>query len=370
MIRTFSPVMRSLVQAAVWNYVSCWLVVVMVTNTVVYNGFATNNLSNDSVLRLVLVGLDFIFVNADAYRSDRVDKESKCYLTGLENRAPEEVWATLGLELFGKSERLHTYHPIYRINFREVTKRQYGTERRMFWDLHDKRCQAHVREWYNGKTGPSAFDKITKPVREAELKAYEKAAEAVLEKTLANTAAMLGICLATALAPWTSTDNTDATASQLGSYALLLTISTGFFAITGIVGQLQNATRSARTLLKLQERTIYAAATDTNTANSPLHDGPPMSFTEGIQGQLAVTSLKLWKQASLGGKMGSIFLGPALTLIPRLHRDCTDRANIYFKVGKEDFAMKTDFEESPGCSPRLFRPAPQPTSKDAELEVV
>jgi hypothetical protein len=56
-VKVFSPVMKSLVQIAIWNSVSFWLVLVMIANTLVYNGFVSNNVTNDSIIRLVLVGV-------------------------------------------------------------------------------------------------------------------------------------------------------------------------------------------------------------------------------------------------------------------------------------------------------------------------
>ena len=55
--QSFSPVMKTFVQIAVWNYLSYWLVLVMIVNSLLYNGFLTNNYSNDGKLRLFLVGI-------------------------------------------------------------------------------------------------------------------------------------------------------------------------------------------------------------------------------------------------------------------------------------------------------------------------
>ena len=54
-IKAFSPIMKSLVQVAIWNSISFWLVVVMVVNTMVYNGFISHNITRDSLIRLVLI---------------------------------------------------------------------------------------------------------------------------------------------------------------------------------------------------------------------------------------------------------------------------------------------------------------------------
>jgi hypothetical protein len=51
--KIFSPVMKGLVHVAIWNSISFWLVLVMVVNTLVYNGFVSNNITNDSTIRLL-----------------------------------------------------------------------------------------------------------------------------------------------------------------------------------------------------------------------------------------------------------------------------------------------------------------------------
>lgn len=55
-LETFSPIMRNVVQIMIWNHATFWMVMAMIANTVVYNGFATKNLTNDSIIRLILVG--------------------------------------------------------------------------------------------------------------------------------------------------------------------------------------------------------------------------------------------------------------------------------------------------------------------------
>jgi hypothetical protein len=54
-VKVSSPVMKNLVQIAIWNSVSFWLVFVMVVNTVVLNGFISGNIITESWLRLALV---------------------------------------------------------------------------------------------------------------------------------------------------------------------------------------------------------------------------------------------------------------------------------------------------------------------------
>ena len=61
-LKSFSPIMKTLVEIAIWNSFSFWLVLVMIINTLVYNGFVSNNVPNDSIIRLVLIGV-YVIVN-------------------------------------------------------------------------------------------------------------------------------------------------------------------------------------------------------------------------------------------------------------------------------------------------------------------
>jgi hypothetical protein len=85
-----------------------------------------------------------------------------------------------------------------------------------------------------------------------------------------------------------------------------------------------------------------------------------IGFSEGIENQLNVTALRLWRLASIRGKLAYILFGPALMLVPRLHQkgECTDSAKICFKVRGVDFNLTTDFKESTAYSTRLSRPVP------------
>lgn len=390
-IRIFSPIMRSLVQAAVWNFVSRWLVLVMVANTVVLNGFTSNNLTNDSILRLILVGVyaltnllaqwyistqlydnftcivfqtcwtflsgDFVFI--PRWRYDGFRRQGGSSYTAHQGYI--ESWSSIRLQLFGKTNRPYNYAlggvdgSLEFLENRHLEPHRDGNciQSKRADDGHDdnpKLPRSFLAE--SDRYGEeSEFD--IGPARGPEIKAYEKAAEAILEKIYANVIALLGICLTSALAPWTSMmDTNDATTSELGSHALLLTTSTGILAITGIMSQTKNATKSAWRLLQYQECAIEAAATGEDRVDNLPVNSPEMSFTNGFFDELVVTATGLWGMASLQGKLASILLGPALTLIPGVHRYCNDREKIDLEIdkveGKVHFAPITGFDEPTG----------------------
>ena len=342
-VRAFSPIMKNLVQIAMWNYISLWLVLVMIVDTLVYNGFLSHGINNDSVLRLLLVSVyavatighryhtttllyrnftyvifqtcwtiickEFIFGDRVKYELQVVDRPTD---------SSDIVWTSLDFELFGTMEHLGIYQDLTM----ESGSVGFYNESDVFseWSKDDERRWSHARRL--DKTGSKA-DTFAKPILEAETKACERATESALEKTLANVAVLLGICLATALAPWNSTQTISATSAQLGSYALLLSISAGFLALMSSMTQLMNATESARILLLLQEKTIAAHEFNQEDGDVSkkysLRDEPDFSLSKDIKGKSQLTSCSLWRSMSLFDKLRCLLLGPALMLIPRMH---------------------------------------------------
>ena len=356
-VKAFSPVMKSLVQIAIWNYVSLWLVLVIVFNTLVYNGFLSHDITHDSVLRLVLVGVyavasighryrtttlldrnftsvlfqacwtiiskDFIFAEYIEYKRHTMEKygnESLRYRDHLRLSSSELIWTSFRFELFGTMENAETYQNLARGGY-EVGP--YDRSNFLLqWLFEDKRRGSHLKA---RKKIKSDYDKFVKPIREAQIEAYEKAADSALERVLANVAVLLAICLATALAPWNSTQTVSATSAQLGSYALLLSISTGFLALAGSMTQLTNASESARILLRLQEKIIgskryHHQMADVRSIFS-LRDEASFSLSKDVKGLSQLTSCSLWRSMSLFDKLRCLLLGPALMLIPRMHGD-------------------------------------------------
>lgn len=392
-VKTFSPVMKSLVQIAIWNSVSVWLVLVMIVNTLVYNGFVSNNITNDSIIRLLLVGVyaianighryyttkllyrnftfvlfqtcwkiicrGFIFLSHADYQ--HYTKDYRLYLDQPHTDMSDIVWTSFSLELFGTMELSDTYRVLT-----EADQMGSGGNDKVIsaQSADNRRRESHLKA--RDKT-ESTFDKFVKPLREAEIKAYEKATDAALEKALANVAVLLGICLATALAPWTSTHSIDATGAQLGSYALILSVSTGLLALVGSITQLTNATESARTLLLLLEKTIEANLIPSLIEDAPLdirlQDKPAFSLFEGIAGESQLTSSGLWWSTGLLGKLLRLLFGSALMLIPRFTRDrksfSEDLMELSLAVQDNNF-----YYISRGPSKRIFRPQVPPTGQE------
>ncbi|KAI0197454.1 hypothetical protein EV127DRAFT_466037 [Xylaria flabelliformis] len=189
-------------------------------------------------------------------------------------------------------------------------------------------------------TTKSLLEKKIKPVLESEVKVFEKSAEAALERTLANIAILLGICLSTGLSPWTSIKSTDATSTQLGSYALLLSVSAGVLALTTSLSHFSTVTDSARILLKLKEKMISATMDEHlkvgNVRAQNLDEAPTVGFSRSfdfflnmapptgvsrhsnggteISGYL-VTSARSWSLMDAKQCCWGVFLGPVFPFL-------------------------------------------------------
>ena len=367
--RIFSPVMKGLVHIAIWNSVSFWLVLVMIIDTLVYNGFLSKNITTDSITRLLLISVyavasfghqlhiatllyynftfvlyqtcwtiiskKFVFLDKSDYTREMLKVINPRplryeYKDHLDKTASNIVWTSFNFDLFGTTERSSTY----RLPLKDTDQIQDSTSGAYRPSLADDQRRGFLliaRDKIESK-----LDKFIKPLREAEIKAYEKAVDSTLEKTLANVVVLFGICLATALAPWTSVQTFNATNAQLGSYALLLSISTGFLALVSSMTQLSNATESAKILLLFQEKTIGAInfhheETENVSKHVSLRDIPDIGFSRGIAGQSPLTRFSLWKSTSLLGKLSYLLLGSALALIPSFYQDQPTSVNFKLK---------------------------------------
>ena len=242
------------------------------------------------------------------------------YRDRLSQHASRMDWRSFNLNLLGTTERLDAW----RVMNEEIDKPGKQEADGVFTvrSHDDKRWDSHLKARNETE---SEFDKSLKPRRDEQIKAYEKATEAALEKILANVAVLLGIILATALAPWTSFQTRNAVAAQLGSYALLLSVATGLMALVSSITQLTNATECARRLLLFQEKLIAAGELthkdDKVSTDTAFWEGPSHSFSKGIIGEVHLTTFHLFWWGNLHEKLYSLVYGPAILLIPVSRRE-------------------------------------------------
>lgn len=384
-LRTPSPVMKTMVQISIWNHVSLWLSIAMVFNTLIYNGFLNKRTTDDSVVRLFLVcvyGLanllfqrltstllyrNFTFVTHQAcwtlvcntfvsvpgeWHTVHREPSKRIFRATTLRNSFKHRWATLNLELFGESKQSFTYPFLKDENDMSFDSLKVFKEK-----SDDGALKSLIREDLpEPKRDLFGF---VNTVRDAKIKEYERSTESALEKVLANITVMLGICLGTGLASWTSDVKNDATTAQLGSYALLLSVSTGFLALISIYSQMTNATESAGKLLLLQEKTIEAAIKkedDFFTRTFSLRQKPRIGFSKGAIGVIdeerssRLSALGLLKLSPRWHLLACCLFSPALLFI-RWHQESLDKGATETKKDTIIHVQiqTTNFRVCPGC---------------------
>ncbi|KAK8112271.1 uncharacterized protein PG998_008728 [Apiospora kogelbergensis] len=328
-----SPAPKTLVQLTMWEAVSFWLACLMITSTVVYNGFTIGRRSPDANLRLFLVATyAFLQLLFSGYTTN-LHKKTYGYVVG------QACWVVLtNLFAFTNEHELNWWlhqhsiqnsngisisnynkeRPAYDKNDHQIQYRDRGLVLRRFrmilfgeWSVAETlgsvftKCNPKVEtrrllipqhQRYEGladsdleedlpmgdpkirrndgeleadvsedpgkayfktiQPGGGAIEKSIKSTRETEIKNLEKALETGLEKTLVHVGVLLGILLSTGIAPYTSVEFEKSNAMQLGSYALLLAVSTGVTALFSSLISITSAQESLKLLLRLQEHTI------------------------------------------------------------------------------------------------------------------
>lgn len=331
----------------------------MVFNTLIYNGFLNKTTGDDSVVCLFLVciyGLtnlvfqrftstllyrNFTFVTYQAcwtlvcntfvsapgeWHAVPSEPSKRTFQAATLRNSLEHKWATLNLELFGKSKQSFTYPFLGGEDDMSFESRMEFRQQ-----FEDGALRSLIRE----DTSESKRDlfEFVNAVRDAKIKEYEMITEFALDKVLANIIVMLGICLGTGLASWTSAVKNDATAAQLGSYALLLSVSSGLLALISIYRQMTNATESAGKLLLLQEKIIEAAINDEDdlfTRTFSLWQKPRIGFSEGAisvideKRAFRLSALDLLKLAHRWHLLACYVFSAAL-LFTRWHQESLDR---------------------------------------------
>ncbi|KAI1133305.1 hypothetical protein F5Y10DRAFT_287702 [Nemania abortiva] len=370
LLPTASPVLKSIIQASVWEWVGVWLVSFVTINTLFFNGFTTEDNTPDMWLRLALVLIYGVAVVIHAYHMCAKIYQILTYVVfqatwtiimsnfifGIEGQDPlyfDQILLHIPQVLRNRSNPYSVFHTFQGILMGEITvKRMY---RNIFLESHPRviavpihRIGSHTsgteflwpKKESPDRTDPkiptvksgalffrefdsvkSAFTNQIKPLMDSEIKTFEKAAELGLERIMANIVILLGICLATGLASLTNVPSIDATSAQIGSYALLLSVSSGLLALISSASHINTAARSARTLLNLQEHVLsmsweehLSGKTDWKQQEVPKF-GLHKSQTEQLRGY-GVTMKRLLQILTPKQCLQSIIFGFTLPFLP------------------------------------------------------
>jgi hypothetical protein len=161
----------------------------------------------------------------------------------------------------------------------------------------------------------------------SEIAVLERATESSLERVTANVVIVFGICLATGLSPWTSTLLNDATSTQLGSYAMLLSVSSGLAALLTSSSYLNNMLSAATKVVELTEAVLlWPVDRFDEDLGRPSRD---YSFRRH-----AITLLTLWRAMDLAQKLIALLFGPMLVLL-RKSCEAPNFLELKIKLGRK-----------------------------------
>jgi hypothetical protein len=345
-----SPVMKNIIQIAIWEFWSFWMSIARVALTLIYNGFIYQQPGPDGVLRLVLISAYAVaniahllwscrllsqIVNAVGNQACWVVISKLCFFFSTNNycdwlatfrRQSEDIQEMeredlhlrrFSCDLLGPTKVLEAYWSSEVFAFIEsrlgILRSFYIGDRMP--EIDDHRIFP-VLQPTRLKFESTAEDDI-KPMLDIEVKSFEKSGEAGLDRILANIIVILGVCLSTGLASWTTVQSQDSTATQIGSYAIILAISTGVTSLIGSLSHLSNAAESAKTLQGFQYHMLSLSESQ-HRARLSAKAARFTSVTSSAQSvDRTVTWLDLLRSTSPWLLLFLPVWGPALGLLPR-----------------------------------------------------
>ena len=389
-IQSASSAMRNVVQLVIWEWVSLWLVAVMIFNTMLYNGIiGGSSPTNDRFPRLTLISIYsvlymfhfiatwYVFLKVFTLITLQASWAVCFHLpfalgsalpvvrdfSGSDDGGPRKAEPTLtfdrfNVEVLGNvaiSERYEsTYH--YAIDEPEVYLPRLEF---LKYPRYVEQIEAFAPKFGTNRI-VRRLDKIPdedkvnnnlKSMQEAEVKAFEKATEVTLERVMFNMAVLTSICISTAFAVWTRSPLNDATSTQIGSYALLASTSTAFAAILSSASQLSSMLNSAKEILRLTEIALHKLVTHDESKTFYSYQQPLFGFAEEVDianrfsGKSAILG-SVWRaNRSFYQMLLSIVFGPAVGLLPN-HKVYKQGLTLMLEVHDRSFIYRSDVVET------------------------
>lgn len=343
-----SHLTKNVVQILVWEWVSLWLIFIMVFATLLYNGFLTNELSSDSYPRLVVTLIYAIsyfchfwyvwticmrfFTNVAAGAAWSLLERAKfavCDSKSLQHRRKG-----LAFNFRGIDKASTEYVPL---SFDAVFKHEVDLPRSLIDDTPS--ASPSDPEADNPKEVSAALATLEK-VQKHERETATASALTALDRVIANAMVMMGVTLASGFSSWTARQVTDNTpnnfaTAQIGSLALLASLSLGASTMFASAMHLTILSSSYETILSLKETKINGQAVDHYKKRQSFD--AVLSFSRGTVPASHVSFCEILSTNNLRNSLGMSFLGPAFALMPnRADHDRTSKEtafDISVKVG-------------------------------------
>ncbi|KAL7622850.1 hypothetical protein AAE478_006529 [Parahypoxylon ruwenzoriense] len=346
-----SPLAKNIVQIMVWEWVSVWLATLLILGTLCFNGFLTNNRNPDSFPRLTVMLIYLV-----AYMVHF------CYVWIVCLRFFRDVfggaaWSLLERARFVVAESLklrsHSRGSLFR--FRSIDKANENFVPTAFNAAlgHPATSPSPTLGLSSNDLGKSDTATAEQDEGAAEFRdalamigsaqkterATATAASALaVERVVANAIVMTGVTLSSGFASWTSSQFSqnspnNTTTTQIGSLALLASLSLGAVAMFTSAMHLEILSSAFRNILSLKETKINGLAVDHYRKRPgggsayPLSDtqtgGPmkPLTFTMetvplaevGLGDFFGSSRSRGWK-----GLLGMALFGPGYAMLPQV----------------------------------------------------
>ncbi|KIV77692.1 hypothetical protein PV11_09475 [Exophiala sideris] len=352
-----SPLTKTVVQILIWQWVTFWLVLLMVLATLIYNGFFTGQLAIDSYPRLTIVVLYTLGYLAHSVYLWRVISD---FLTN--------VGAGAAWSLLERANFVVCHHHVLR---------RHQTGRPFVFKGIDKASKEHVPTTYkavfrhetvapvqrhddstaddcrseHASDDPQAVKAALATIKKAqedERDAARDAASLALDRITSNVMIVTGIILSSGFSSWTSSQATENTpnnfnSQQIGSLALLASLSLGAAAMFTSAMHLSVMESSFHTILSLKETKINGHAVDhykkrsstSSTLSFTNHDSDISGNTTAHAGNLTacrIGFMDILTMTKVSNIAHVLFLGPAYALLPDRRDHIRTSKNLQFDL--------------------------------------
>lgn len=323
-LTTGSSLTKSMVQLSVWEWASTWVALSMLFSTLAFNGFFTDTRGPDSYPRLVVT---LIYGVAYCVHAVYVWKVSTSFFTLV---AAGSSWSLLHKASFvsvDSASLAGRYSGGASPVFRQVGKPGSSDS----FPVHPACLLQDV-----GRVDPVKVDELsdTQKSEAGTVAAWQKrdvtlcvdAGKLALDRTVTNVMTMLGVTISTGFSAWTTRTVEN---SQLGSMALLASLTLGVGAMFGSAVELSVMDASFRNVLFLKEVMINGEASAHVLKSASKRR--TLGFLHGTVDMKRVGVRDLMKMCHLGG---FLLFGPAYALLPTAadHRRQSADAKFKFSV--------------------------------------
>ncbi|KAL8398396.1 hypothetical protein RB596_005785 [Gaeumannomyces avenae] len=368
-----SALTKNVAQLLVWEWMSLWLVVLMLLGTLLFNGFLTGNLNPDSFPRLTIVIL-FVaayavhfcyvwmvclrffrnvfggaawslleranFVVAETNKLPRHASGSSFSFRSID-KASDSYVPTVFTATFGSPDAPSVVDPMPSPPVPLNEKLGQISSSTTLLPSHDSFSSGAPEEASDQTELRAALGTIADTQR-AERATATAASTLALDRVIANTMLVMGVTLSSGFAAWTSAQMTDnspnnTATTQIGSLALLASLALGAAAMFTSAMHLEIMGTAFRNILSLKEVKINGLALDHyRKRRSGVVDVPggggkrgdaggqnvSLAFTQGTVGLAEVELRDIFRtntqSQGLGGLLGLAVFGPAYALLPKV----------------------------------------------------